>query len=107
MGEGPLVCLQPRVDLPAHVRYLPERVVGGVEGEVVAGGVEKGERVLDQGGQLLPRALRLEVHPEQTLLDPAAELTNTIARGRGALGEGTCAPERLAALAYIEQGLDE
>src|SRR5438093_1426949 len=104
MGGGPLACLERRVNLSVHARRMSERGVCLVEGEVVVGGLEKGQRAFDHGGQLLGRALRLEVHPEQTLLDPAAQLTNTIARGRSPLGEGARAPERLAALACIEQG---
>ena len=107
VGRGPLVCLQPRVRPRAHVRHLPERVVGDVEGEVVAGGLEHRQRLLDERVQLLRRSLRLEEGAEQLLLDPPAQLADTIARSRGPLGEGIRAPERVAALACPEQGVDE
>ena len=40
-------------------------------------------------------------------LDPPAELADTIARRRGTLGEGICAPERIVAPACPEQGVAE
>ena len=40
-------------------------------------------------------------------LDPPAELADTIACRRGTLGEDIRAPERVAALACPEQGVDE
>ena len=107
MGDGPLECLQRRVHLPAHVRHLPERGVSDVQGEVVAGGLEHGQRLLDERGQLLGRALRLEEDAEDARLDPPAQLADAIARRRGPLGEGIRAPERFAALACPEQGVDE
>jgi len=57
---GPLVCLQPGVHLPAHVPNLPKRGVSDVQRRIVASGVEHGQRLLDEGGQLFGRALRLE-----------------------------------------------
>ena len=44
---------------------------------------------------------------EGALLDSPAQLSHAIARGRGPLGEGIRAPQRFAALASPEQGVDE
>ena len=82
VGEGPLVGLQPCVHLPAHARHLRERGVGDVQRQVVAGGLEHGQRLLDERGQLLRRALRLDGEAEHARLDPPAELADTIARRR-------------------------
>ena len=89
------------------LRHLRERGVGDVQSQVVAGGLEHGQRLLDERGQLLRRALRLEVEAEHARLDPPAELADTIARRRGTLGEGICAPERVVAPACPEQGVAE
>ena len=55
------------------------------------------------------RALRLEVDRADRLpaSDPPAQLADTIARRRGTLGEGICAPERVVAPACPEQGVAE
>ena len=106
VGEGLLVGLQPRLHLRALERHIRERRVGAVKGKAVSGGLEHGQRLLDERSQPL-RALRLAVEAEHAPLDPAAELADTIARRRGTLGEGVCAPERFVALACPEQGVGE
>ena len=85
VGEGLLAGLQRCVHLRAPECHLPERGVGDVKSQVVAGSLEHGQRLLDERGQLL-RALRLEVEAEHASLDPPAELADTIARRRGTLG---------------------
>ena len=99
VGGGPLVCLQRRVHLPAHVRHLSERGVGGVEGEVVAGGLEDGQRLLDERGQ--PARSRPPARARCGACPPGSSRTARphVARRRGPLGEGIRAPERLGALA--------
>jgi hypothetical protein len=107
VGGGPLVCLQYGVHLRAHVRHRPERGVSGVEGEVVAGGLEHGQRLLEERGQLLGRALRFQPGAEPALLDPSAQFSDAVACGGGPLGERAGASERLAAFAGLEQGVGE
>ena len=52
--------LQPCPHLPAHARHLRKRGVGDVQSHVVAGRLEHGQSLLDERGQLLRRALRLD-----------------------------------------------
>src|SRR6266511_25262 len=92
MHEGALTCLQPRVKLAAHARHLAERAVSDIQREIVTGRLEYRQRLLDERGQPLGRALRLEEGAEQTLLDSPAQLTDAVAGSRGPLGEGTRAP---------------
>ena len=107
VGDGPLGRLQCRVHPHVVVLNPCQRVVGDVEGEVVACGLEHRQRLLDERGQPLSRrALRLDVEADGVRLDPPAELGDTIARRRGSLGEGFRAPERVVAVACPEQGVD-
>ena len=105
--EGPFAGFQRRVHLCAYARHLGERGVGDVQRQVVAGGLELGQGPLDGCGQLLRRALRLEVEPEHTRHDPPGDLADTIARRSGPLGEEICSPERVVGPACPEQGLAE
>ena len=67
-----------------------------------------GSASLDERRQPLGRrALRLEVEADHARLDLPAQLGHAIAGRRGALGEGICAPERVAALASPVQGFAE
>ena len=87
MGCGALIGVQHRIQLPVHVPHLAERGVRDAEGDVVAGGFELGQCLVQEHGQLLGRALRLEEATEQALRDPGAQLGDAIARGRGSLAE--------------------
>ena len=107
VGGGPFVCRQSQIALSANDRHLSKRGVADVQGQVGAGGLEDGQRLLDEGIQLRGLALRLEVHAYLGRLDPPAELSNLVACGRGAVRERIGAPERLVDLACPEQDLDE
>ena len=97
----------PSIRLTANDRHLSERGVPDVQSEVGAGGLEDGQRLLDESIQLRGLALRLEVHADHGRLDPPAELPNLVACGRGAVRERLGTPERLVDLACPEQDLDE
>jgi hypothetical protein len=107
VGCGPVECLKPGVHSCAHGRHPADRVVAGVQGDIVAGGLEHRQRPLEEGGQVLGRALRLEVEAEHARFDPRAQLADTIARGRGALGEQIRTSEPVDAPACPEQGVEE
>ena len=98
VDEGPLVVLQPCAHLPAPARHLRKRGVGDIQSHVVAGRLEHGQSLLDQRGQLLRRALRLDEEAEHARLHPPAELADTIVCRSGSLGEGFRAPESVAPL---------
>ena len=107
MSNGPLESLHLRVHLRAHVRHPREGDVCDVQGEVIVGGLEHRQRLLDERSQLLGRALRLEMDAEDALLDLAEQLAHAIAASRGALDEGACALRGVVAPACREQGLAE
>ena len=74
MDEGSIECLQPGINLGAHVRHLTKRAVGGVQGGVVAGGLEYRQRLLEERGQP-PRRRRAQLQGtivERAELGPVA-----------------------------------
>ena len=88
--EGDLAGLQRGVHPPALPLNLRDRGVGDVTSQVVACCLEHGQRLLEECGQPLRRALlRLDGGAEDARLDPRAELADMIARDGGTLGEGS------------------
>ena len=99
MDRGPLVCVQRCVRPGVLERDLPQSVVGGVEGEVVARGLKHRLRLLDEHRQARRGALWLEGHSNDARLDPPANLAHLVTGTRCPLGDGIRAPKSGVAIA--------
>ena len=93
-----------------YVRDRPPRAkcgVGDEQGHLVGRGLEHRQCLVDERDQFLRSAFRFERETQFALLEPSAQLADTVTGCRGAPGQVARAQQRLVACSRPEEGRTE